>query len=890
MQNKTIGVASIVEFFSKPTWLKNILLLTVFLFVISGCEQSNERKIELVNIHIKQAESYIKSGQYRAATIEAKNVIRKAPRSNEGFILLASVLIELGQYKNALVVLDQAPTNTPVDSKYVITKMKALLGRGKFQSALDTLKNQSDVIKQNPAEFSLLEAQALTGLGLYAKAQQLYQQLIDQQQNTIEALAGLADLSIQQTDFEQADKYLDQIDQLAPDNVKAGLFRAQISLASQNLEAAESYLSDTLTKLKDADTLTPQKAGILQVLSEVLVKQGRSAEALIYTQLLADAFPGYNIAQEQYQQAYTNFKTGDLDSAETILEELLDEHPGFENAALMLAIIKYQKGDYEGASSHFNPHVDPELTHPDVTRLAALSNLRTNQPRQVMQLLETHSGTQQSAKLLTIYGSAALAEKNYDKGIQALERAIQLEPATMPAYTSLAAYYASKEPADITTAIKYLQSAYQLDNSNPAVASQLVRLFVDDGQFSNAKRIVEQRLTDTQGDTQSLHLAGNFYSARGDIANAKNYFERVLKREPDNYIAALKLAEISSKSEIDFSKTLAGFKRAINIKPSETIAYQRLLLAAQQANQVPLAEQQIQRFAEQSNTSAGYAVLAIYFAAKQDISKAEQYLDRIDDDAIDKTLADNSRLNVYYMKALALLSNEQLIEAKENIFSALRIQPKSLRLLSLLAEIEIASENYTEAEKLATQITGQNQALASQLRGSIARAQSDFESAVKHFQQAWNTSANDNIGAQLYALLKNNDPAKAELFLNKWLTAVPQSVPALLARSRDLLVVGEFPEAITLMEKVKSLSPDNVTNLNNLAWALQQVNDNRAQAIALQAYNLAPDNASVADTYGWILYQNGQREEALKILSQAAALAPDNTEISNHLNTVKNSM
>ena len=46
-----------------------VCLSAIFLL---ACEPSNERRAELVDIHVKQANSYLKSGQYRAANIEAR--------------------------------------------------------------------------------------------------------------------------------------------------------------------------------------------------------------------------------------------------------------------------------------------------------------------------------------------------------------------------------------------------------------------------------------------------------------------------------------------------------------------------------------------------------------------------------------------------------------------------------------------------------------------------------------------------------------------------------------------------------------------------------------------------------------------------------------------------
>ena len=53
--------------------------------------------------------------------------------------------------------------------------------------------------------------------------------------------------------------------------------------------------------------------------------------------------------------------------------------------------------------------------------------------------------------------------------------------------------------------------------------------------------------------------------------------------------------------------------------------------------------------------------------------------------------------------------------------------------------------------------------------------------------------------------------------------------------------------------------------------------------IAATAYGLLPDNGEIADTYGWILLNQGQAEMASRILWGAVEAMPVNAEIQYHL-------
>jgi Tfp pilus assembly protein PilF len=75
--------------------------------------------------------------------------------------------------------------------------------------------------------------------------------------------------------------------------------------------------------------------------------------------------------------------------------------------------------------------------------------------------------------------------------------------------------------------------------------------------------------------------------------------------------------------------------------------------------------------------------------------------------------------------------------------------------------------------------------------------------------------------------------------------------------------------------------------LNNLAWISQQLKEPRALEIAKQAYDAAPGNPLIMDTYGWVLLENGRAREALPILEQAAKALPENAEVQAHLARAK---
>jgi len=90
--------------------------------------------------------------------------------------------------------------------------------------------------------------------------------------------------------------------------------------------------------------------------------------------------------------------------------------------------------------------------------------------------------------------------------------------------------------------------------------------------------------------------------------------------------------------------------------------------------------------------------------------------------------------------------------------------------------------------------------------------------------------------------------------------------------------------ASDLYQKVLSKNPENVDVLNNSANALWQLNQ-RAEALrrAEKAYAMAPSDADVLDTFGWMLAESGQTGRSIPLLQRAAALRPGDPLLRYHL-------
>lgn len=862
------------------------LIAICLLFILAGCgnpsQQDNE---EMSNIHYQQALSHFSNGRYRTASIETKNALQKNPKNIDAVVLTAKILNAVGQYQQAIEFLTQA-TPIPEHVGFKQQLATAYIGRKKYYSALKALGSAETINTSLPVELQLLVAKSYQGQGNVDTAKSLYQEIIATDPSQALAYAGLTEIYLREENTELALNTLQTGREKESNNFELKVIDAQIKMEERNFEAAEELLTDALLQLKDADTMTPRKANTLTLLAESLVKQGRSAEALIYTRLLADAFPGYEIANSTYEEAETLAKAGKANEAIELLNQLLEDNPNFERASTLLAVLKYTQGDFDTASNYFNKTVDAEVAHPELTRIAALANLQTKNPQAVIELLQGYPQLNNDSKLLGLLGNALLSTKQYQQAKTALDQSLAIDGSNIQSHITMAAYYNELNEAE--KALKHLETAYTASSDNRLLPAALARQYVGLKQIDKAEKLIKDQINRFNGDSLSHELAGDFYQYRNDAQRAISHYQQSISKNSSNDRAALKVANLLINRGANSNEVYAAFAQAIKANPQNAGVFQRLLDYGKQSNTIDQAEKTLSNATTGIDATVANAITAIYFARNQELSKAEAYRNRLNTTDTATEITNKVEETLSFAKAVKAFNDGDIPVAREQAYAGLKVAPKSIGLMKLIADIEVSQSNFSEAEKLVNQITNVDARLGMQLHGDLNAQLGDAEKAAKFYQSLWDEYPSDIVAGKLYLQLAKIDLDARNRFFKQWKTAFPKSLGVLEVESQTLLANNRYQDAIPLMEQLMRATPNNVTNLNNLAWSYLQVGDERALAIAEQAYSLASGNASVADTYGWILFKSGNRDKAIEVLQNALDAEPNNADIQAHLNEATN--
>lgn len=862
-----------------------LFISAVLVSMLIACGETDQK--ELNANHLARAKAYAEQGQYKAATIEYKNAVKKSGGEASSIVQYAEMLIKLGQYDAALSLLEQVSTDK--DESYYVALVESYQGKHKYLSAELVLDEH---LSGNSVELQMLRAHNLLGLNELEQAVNAYQKILNDEAGNDLATLGKATALVRSNQVKESKDLLNSIPKGAKAFSKARILLAGIAIGEQNLEQAEDILTDLLSTMDNTDIIEPEKAVVLERLSYVLTRQGRSNEAYIYTKLLSEAFPGSNEVKEKYQLAVEKMQAGELDASKATLIEILNDYPSYKLATQLLGIISYLEGDNTAASKYLSESVDPEVANEMTRHIYAATNLKMNEPKKVLEILEPTIDRSKAPETLALYGLAAISDGQYKKGENALLKALSFDEKNIRVRLALADYYRSGPGANKGKEWQQLDQSYQLDSSDLQLLRSIVSFHLRHDGAKKAEEFIASALKAKPRDYATNLVAGYFSLNQRNISTALKRFTMAaeVNKEGEGYLNAL---FAKGKAEISLSKGDSAkqtFNEIIRVFPESELGYKGLLSVYLIEDQGAEGRSKLEFFANSNAQLAPYYVLIQESISQQNVSDAKAYLEKAKaahgEDGKTKRLGDG----IKYVEALIAMRKSDFATARTKVAEVLTSEPDNMRLLSFLVDLELKAGRVNEAEKVLGQIEAINDShpVVNILRGDIALSKNDYSTARKLLMQSWGNAPVDSTAEKLYRVLGvlGDKPAQSK-FLQDWLTKLPNSTPALMYQSLAYQQRGQRIKAVEGYEKVLKLAPNNVMALNNLGWIYFEKKDARALELLAKAVELAPESPAVLDSYGWALVDNGKVSEGLPYLEKAHKLAPEMEEIEEHLNAAR---
>jgi putative PEP-CTERM system TPR-repeat lipoprotein len=224
--------------------------------------------------------------------------------------------------------------------------------------------------------------------------------------------------------------------------------------------------------------------------------------------------------------------------------------------------------------------------------------------------------------------------------------------------------------------------------------------------------------------------------------------------------------------------------------------------------------------------------------------------------------------------------------AAESLKRASALQPNLLKARVLQVELAMRRGRTDEALEMIRQLQQDvpGSPVGFLMEGDLQQSQKKPALAVAAYDKAFAiTKSSAVLLRSAQAMRQSGKEAEARQRVLQYAKAHPEDMAVAMYLAESHLAAKEYKPAAALLENIVKRAPDNGAALNNLAYAYQQTKDPRALATAEQAFKIAGDNASVMDTLGWMLVEQGNTQRGLPLLQKAAAGAPTLPEVRYHL-------
>ncbi len=819
---------------------------------------------------IERARAEIATGQWGSAAIELRKAVKAEPGNAEAWLLLARLSLDAADPGDAQGNLDRAVKFGAKGPKVDALRARTWLATGKAKDLIAALQHGAVVLPEPDRSIALARAynelqqpdQALAALWA---ALALQPAPTDARLAAAEALErqGKSDLALQQIDSAMA---------ADAHSAQAPLLRARILEARGQFAGADGAFALALQRMSGATPLAT-RAAALAGLTESRLAQGNVEAAAKSSAELSQLAPSAPIAQ--LLGARIQLAHGDRIGGIAVLERLVANVPSYVQARLLLGAAQLDRGDLEQARQNLEQVIQQAPDNLAARELLARVRLKLNQPGEALKILTPALGAHaMDAQLYSLIGAAGNLSGNPNAALQALEKSVRAHPDNRGLTLNLAQAYlganrpndalallektdvrgedlqrdallvsalnAVKGPAAAGAAVNQLLAAHPNERG---VLNLAAMYFASQSQFERARALLHQALAGDPHDAPTLVALARVDAATGNMAAAEASLRSALAAQPGNLAIRFMLARAYFASG-DLKQANAALDQAVAAQPKNAGLVNDAGMLLLQANQYDAA---LAHFRKASDLAPGKAVY-------------------------------------WFNAGRAQLALNQPLAARESLQKASQIEPRWLPPVSALALIDLRDKHADQAlarvNRFVASEPGDADALA--LKGDVNAAAGRYQDAEAAFAEAQRRRPAAAIAVKLFEVRRAAGVAKPEEPLQQWLAQRPNDVAVRMELASFYLAQQALRPAAQEFETIVRQAPGNVIALNNLAWAYSKLKDPRALSVAEQAYKLAPGQANVADTFGWILAGKHETQRALPLLAQAAKAAPADPEMQYH--------
>jgi putative PEP-CTERM system TPR-repeat lipoprotein len=866
--------------------VRSIGLILVVVVALTGCDLfvSADGRVE-------RARAAVARGDYPGAVIELKNALESDPEHVPARLLLAQASLYLGDARSAEKELRRARESgaKPAELAELTADTQLALGHGaELVAQID-----SNELQLREPQRSIYRGEALLAMSRVDDAATAFEAAQRAApQPPARALIGLARARAAQRRADEALQLLDAVPADSPERVPAQLARGEILAAQGRFDDARGALQAAFENRRSLPVL--QQAGLLATLTESELAAGDIDAARGSVQSLAEIAP--NAPLTLLLSARIAMAAQDYANASAGLQRVVVALPDFVPARFLLGAALLAQGNLNQAESHLARVLQIAPDNLEARKLLAQVRLRMGQPDAVLELLSPMQADA-DADVNTLIGLAhlqlgksgeALSEFEQAAARDSSNRARQLELAA--SYLQARAYrkavvllrglpHVEGEARRETLLIAAVAGADGLEASDTemtglleahprdvALLNAASQFLAQRGEYERARALLGRALALQPKDTATLLNSARIEAAGGNAATAAARLQGILTDHPDHLAARMGLAELALRAN-DLRGAAAALEPLLaqdTTALGPRLALARIYLLDRRTEDAARVLGELDKLA-QGNAAVANATGLLYLDAGRYDEAGARFKKAID--------IDGKNSQYWLNLARTQLALDRRALARESLERALAARPDSVMVIAALAMLDVRDGRSAAGAQRITALRKQhpNDPALLALEGDFYSAIRDYEGASRAFDAALKLRPSAAISVRAYHARREGRLREATAPLESWTAKKPDDFAVQAVLAEAYANGGQRRKAREKYEFIADNAPPNAVVLNNLAWLYYETEDARAESTAARAYALMPANASVADTYGWILVENDKLTEGLKILEKVQA-------------------
>jgi len=384
--------------------------------------------------------------------------------------------------------------------------------------------------------------------------------------------------------------------------------------------------------------------------------------------------------------------------------------------------------------------------------------------------------------------------------------------------------------------------------------------------------------------TDAMLVRGQLAQAQDNGELAEELFSQASQNTPQNPSPLLALGTLES-ARGNSEKASEYFKQAVTLAPNNLQALGRLTSILPR-DQVTVL---LRELLEQNPEATGPRLVLLEYALLDgDTNTSTDHLAVLLEPVDENTPSPMSPLvaSIFNNVATQKINADEMANARKILERARGLFPENENIALLAANLAYRTGEKDEAKDIIreTKLNHPDSAQPFLAEASWMAGDHRYQEAAELYQLALEKQDSANLALRYARALRSAGQAtKAIEAMESAQSRYPDNRQITFALALAYQEADRQNEAKEAYEKIIEAQPNNVIAINNLAWLYQQDEDPRAIEVAKRAYELRSDSGAVADTFGWILFKEGQHNESVPILEKAHAADPESAEIGLHL-------